>query len=268
MAKSFLSVLLPVALVASGIFLISIQKSNDRLSDALSLSSYKEKLMLQDKESLRKELIQLKSKLDSLSLKRVALQAPLMDSKSIVTYQEQRIAMLVRSFEELNAKYDQVLDRQQQRFKKLTELSSTNTQLMSEIKNLSTKLAGVTENNQRLNSELSLAEGLAKDNIFIEPEDEEGKPCAIGNRVKKIVATLSLPSEIKSPVFKIFDPEGKPLPDQGGHYQFTANNEGSVQKMKKLEMTYQLSKKIGSGLYRVEIASEGKHIGNLLMRLK
>jgi hypothetical protein len=77
---------------------------------------------------------------------------------------------------------------------------------------------------------------------------------------------------MKSPTFRIFDPNGIQIPEQNGSFDLKSVNETSVNSgsgnSMKIELTYLLSKKIGPGLYKIEMLSENKHIGNFLVRLR
>jgi hypothetical protein len=114
-----------------------------------------------------------------------------------------------------------------------------------------------------------LARLFEKDNILIARLDKSDKPNAQARKIKKIMVSMSLPSKMKSPEFKIFDSSGKMLPDQGSFIS-NFNDEVNVfgNKATRLELTYSLLKKIDPGSYRVEIADEGKHVGNVFMNFR
>jgi len=74
---------------------------------------------------------------------------------------------------------------------------------------------------------------------------------------------------MKSPGFKIFDPNGATLSDQNGTFKLQLSKESnSPTGSMKMELTYLISKKIGPGLYTIEILNENKHMGNLLVRFR
>jgi len=93
--------------------------------------------------------------------------------------------------------------------------------------------------------------------------------------VRKIIASLDVYGEMKNPAFRIFDPKGIPLYDQMGSFNFQILNDKqmpggtlSIPKSTKIELTYSLKKKIGPGIYRIEMLNDNKHAGNILVNLR
>jgi hypothetical protein len=128
------------------------------------------------------------------------------------------------------------------------------------------------DDNEKLNEQLIISKTAAKDNILIETMTKSGKLNLKGKKVRKIVATLNLQNEMKSPTFRIFDPNGVQIPEQNGSFNLKSINETSMNSgwgnSMKIELTYLLSKKIGPGLYKIEMLNENKHVGNLLVRVR
>jgi hypothetical protein len=62
------------------------------------------------------------------------------------------------------------------------------------------------------------------------------------------------------------------IPEQNGSFNLKSINETSMNSgwgnSMKIELTYLLSKKIGPGLYKIEMLNENKHVGNLLVRVR
>jgi hypothetical protein len=125
---------------------------------------------------------------------------------------------------------------------------------------------------KQLNDQLELARATTKDNILIETVTKSGQLNLKGKKVRKIIASLSMAREMKSPTFRIFDPGGIQLPEQNGSFELKSINEASANSpwgnSMKIELTYLLSKKVGPGLYKIEMLNENKHVGNLLVRFR
>ena len=156
--------------------------------------------------------------------------------------------------------------------KQLATFKALNEQLGQDNKNLLSKNALLSDANQQLTEQLVIAKATAKDNILIESMTKRGKLNLKGKRVRKIVASLSMQSEMKNPTFRVFDPNGTQLSEQYGIFNLKRINETSANSPSvnsiKIELTYLLSKKIGPGLYKIEMLNENKHVGNLLVRFR
>ncbi|MBI1767048.1 MAG: hypothetical protein HY015_01085 [Bacteroidetes bacterium] len=90
-----------------------------------------------------------------------------------------------------------------------------------------------------------------------------------GKRVRKIITSLNVQSDMKKPSFKIFDSRGIQLPDLFGSFDLKNVKEtSSLGSITKLELTYSLAKKIGPGIYKIEMLDENKHVGNLMVSFR
>jgi hypothetical protein len=269
MKSSIVSILLLVLLAGSGAFLIGGQNSLSQLSNELALSNSKRDSLSRESERLNARMILLKKRADSLAEKDNTLFVSLTKSKSLLFDEEKSIRKLNSEFVEMNKKCDFLLDRQKQEYRQMNLLASNNVKIGGENKELTAKLARLIEANNQLLAELSFAKQLEKDSIFIESRDKNDELCFFGNKIKKILITMCVSSDIKSPALKIFDPQGRPLPERAGQLTFSTSAINSFSKnLSKLKLTYLLTEKIDSGPYRMEIANNGKHIGTLLMKFR
>jgi hypothetical protein len=270
MKKSIINIALLGLLVGVGAFLVVAKKSSNSVNESLTIANVKEDSLTPNKNTLDRQIRQLRGKIDSLEVETGNLKKALTKSKTILTMEDQGLIRLTNSFEKMNEKCDDFLNQRKQWDKERTAMQSTNATLATENRNLTTQLMSLTQTNQQLNSELSLAKIFEKDNISIARLDKNDKPNAKASKVKKIKVSMSLPSKMKSPVFKIFDSNGKVLPAQCGSFTSNFSNEVNSfgNKATRLELTYSLSEKVGSGSYRVDIDDDGKHVGNLFMNFR
>ncbi|HEV8513052.1 MAG TPA: hypothetical protein VGQ59_07230, partial [Cyclobacteriaceae bacterium] len=168
--------------------------------------------------------------------------------------------------------YNDLVTSQKDMNKEVATLKSMNDQLGKENQTLMSKAALLSDENIKLNDQLQFAMVSSKDNILIETMNKSGKLNLKGKKVRKIVASLNTHGEMKNPTFRIFDPNGVQLSELSGSFGLKKINESSTNSPSdnsmKIELTYLLSKKIGPGLYKIEMLNKNKHIGNLLVRFR
>jgi len=266
MKNSVVSIILAALLVASGIFLAAARKSNSRLNNGLKDFMAKVDSLKSEGRVLNKQMDSLKLHSDSLSNKSNSLEKSLTQLKVVVAAKDQSYSRLNQSMTEAGKKNNDLLIQQKRLEGEISALKTSNLKLGTENKDITSKLALIQDSNKQLTDELAAAKLSVKDNIQISSLTKNGTLNVKGRKIKRIETSVSLPAETKSLSFKIFDPNGTELSDQIGTFTHKTTNENG--KSMKLEITYLLSKKIGTGMYRIEILSENKHAGNLLMTFR
>jgi hypothetical protein len=273
MRNPAVSILLTIFLLGSVSLLFIAKKDNSDLYRDLAVTRSNVDSLSKEKELLDNNLKKFIGKNDSLASKTKELEKSNTLTRNRLAAKERDIAKTNKITEETNKKYDDLLSTQKKWEKESTNLNDANAALGRENESLKNKVLLLTDDNIKLNEQLILAKSAAKDNILIEPMTRTGKLNLKGKKVKKIVASISLQNEMKSPTFRIFDPKGIQLSEQNGSFNLKRINETSMNSQvnsnsNKIELTYQVSKKIGPGLYKIEMLNENKHVGNLLIRFR
>ncbi len=266
------SAVLAIFLLGAGSLLFVAKKDNNDLFRDLTEARSKTDSLAKTSESLNKDLKIVTVKNDSLASKNGELEKSLSLTHTQLAARERDISKTHKTIEETNKKYNDLLSAQRTWEKESGDLKEANQKLGHENESLKNKIVLLADDNKKLNEQLVTAKTAAKDNILIETMTKSGQLNIKGRRVRKIVASFNVQNEMKSPTFRIYDPSGVPLPEQNGSFDLKSLNEPSANSASggsmKIEVTYLLSKKIGSGLYRIEILNENKHVGNLLVRFR
>jgi hypothetical protein len=264
--------LLGVFLLGAVSLIFIAKKANNSLDADLKMTKSNADSLLKVTGSLDEGIKKVKGRNDSLSLKNGELEKSLARTNSKLAAKEGEIQKNKIATDEANKKYDNIVASQKDLNKQLVSLKTLNDQLGQENKNLTSKAATLSEKNNQLNDKLQFAMISTKDNVLIETTSKSGKLNLKGKKVRKIVASMNTHGEMKNPTFKIFDHNGVQLSEQTGSFSVKKSNESSADSplgnTMKLELTYLPSKKIGPGLYKIEISNENKHIGNLLVRFR
>jgi septal ring factor EnvC (AmiA/AmiB activator) len=268
--KNYIVNIVLIGLFVGGVFLIVKKKTSISFSEPITKPSVKKGLQPAQRYALDNQADQLRRKIDSLELETSNLKKALAKSDASLTTEDQGLIRLTNSFEKMNEKCDDFLNQRKQWDKERTAMQSNYAKLDAENRNLTDRVLALSQTNQQLSAQLSLAKLFEKDNICIARLDKNDQPNAKASKIKKIKVSMSLPTEMKSPVFKIFDSSGKMLPDQSGSFTSNFSNEVNLfgDKATRLELTYLVSKKVDPGSYRLDIDDEGKHVGNLLMNFR
>ncbi len=270
--KSALNIILSLSL-AGAVSLIFIAKdTKDNLDRHLKASLSNEDSLTKKSQSLEKESKKFKSEADSLASKNSEQQKTIGQANSKLFAMGREITNARKSVDEVNKK---CVDLQKDWEKQLAGFKSTSTQLQQDNKGLTDKLTELSETNNELTKELVIAHANSKDNILIQSMKKNGSLNVKGKKVRKIVTSLDVCGDLKNPAFRIFNPNGIPLSDQMGSFDYQTINDKpmlggglSMPKSTKINLTYSLKKKIGPGIYRIEMLNDNKHAGNILVNLR
>jgi len=271
MRNPAVSILLGVFLLAAVSLIFIEKKANNSLDRDLKIARVNADSIAKLNVSLDEDFRKAKTRNDSLAIKNNDLEKSLAHANSNLAVKNGEIRRIKSTTDETNKKYSDLLASQKDFDEQIATLKKLNDQLSQENKKLMSRAAVLSDENIKLNDRLLFATASSKDNILIETMNNRGKLNLKGKRVRKIVATLNTQSEMKNPTFRIFDPNGVQLSDLSGSFNLKKINEStsnSPGNSTKLELTYLLSKKIGPGLYKIEILNENKHMGNLLIRFR
>jgi uncharacterized protein YhaN len=273
MRNPVVSILLTIFLLGSVSLLFIAKKDNNNLYSDLNVTRANADSLSKEKESLGNTLKKIRGKNDSLTSKSSELGKSLSLTRNRLAAKERDIAKINKTTDETNKKYEDLLAVHKEWEKESKNLKDANAALGRENESLKNKVLLLTDDNNKLNEQLTITKTTAKDNILIEPMTRSGKLNLKGKKVRKIVASLNLQNEMKSPTFRIFNPNGIQLPEQNGSFNLKRINETSMNSQvnnnsNKIELTYSVSKKIGPGLYRIEMLNENKHVGNLCIRFR
>ena len=272
MRNPAVSILLGIFLLGSVSLLFVAKKDNNELYRDLTVTRSKADTLSKENESLNYDLKRSKGRNDSLTSNSAELEKSLTLTRDKLAAKERDLSKTYKTTEETNKKYNDLLSAQKAWEKESGNLKDVNEKLGHENESLKNKVALLGDDNEKLNEQLIISKTAAKDNILIETMTKSGKLNLEGKKVRKIVATLNLQNEMKSPTFRIFDPNGVQIPEQNGSFNLKSINETSMNSgwgnSMKIELTYLLSKKIGPGLYKIEMLNENKHVGNLLVRVR
>jgi hypothetical protein len=273
MRNPAVSILLTIFLLGSVSLLFIAKKDNNNLYRDLSVTRSNVDSLLKEKESLDNNLKKIKGKNDSLTSKSGELEKSLSLTRNRLTAKERDIAKTNKTIDETNKKYEDLLSAQNEWEKEARNLKDANEKFGRENESLKNKVLLLTDDNTKLHEQLIISKTTAKDNILVEPMTKTGGLNLKGKKVRKIVASLNVQNEMKSPTFRIFDPNGVQLPEQNGSFNLRHVNETSMNSpmnnnSNKIVLTYSISKKIGAGLYRIEMLNENKHVGNLCIRFR
>jgi hypothetical protein len=272
MKNPAVSMLLGIFLLGAVSLLFVAKNANERLDKDLRMTKSNADSLLKVAGSFDAGIKRVKSQNDSLSVKNEELKKSLEQTGSKLAVKDGEIWRTKKAADETSKKYNDLVSSQKNSEKQIAALKALNDQFGKENKNLMSRFQSLTDDNKQLNDRLLFAIASAKDNILMESTNKRGKLDVKGKKVRKIVATLNLQSEMKNPAFRIFDPNGVPLPDEIGSFDIKRINEKSTNSLSgnsmKIELSYLLSKKIGPGLYKIEMLNENKHLGNLLVRFR
>jgi len=272
MRSSGVSITLGVFLLAAASLLFIAKKANNSLDRDLIATRSKADSLSKNNELLGDRVKRLNGKSDSLVVKNGELEKSIELTTSQLASKDREIWKTHKAAANATKKYDDLVVAKKDWDKQLANLKTANAQLGQENKSLSNKILLLNDDSKKLNDQINTSRAAAKDNILVETMAKSGKLEVRGRKVKKIVASLTVQSELKSPTFRVFDPSGNQLPEQNGSFEFKTVNEipqnSTIGNSIKIELTYLLSKKLGAGLYRIEVLNDSKHIGNLLVRFR
>jgi cell division protein FtsB len=264
MKSIVVNVILAMLLLGSGSMIFVAKNTNDNLDRDLIATRSKNDSLSKDKESLGNEVKKLNEKRDSLVSKNVEMNKLLAETTSNLAVRDRQIGRTQKATEEANKKYNALMATNKDLEKQLASLKKANAQLGEDNKSMTSKILLLTDDNKKLNDQLILAKATSKDNVLIETMTKNGTLNLKGKKVKKITASFTMQGKMQSPTFKMFDPNGTQLPDQSGSFDLKTSPGDPL----KMELTYLLSKRIGPGLYRIEVLNENQHMGNLLVRFR
>jgi hypothetical protein len=270
MKNAAISILLSILLVSSGAVLITTRRSNQLLSEELKEAREKAESLVTERNEWKARKGTLQSHADSLQAENETLARWQAQSKAHLVTEEQRVRELTRALEQLNRKGDDLLAQQKQGLAQLAEVKSANTLLTARNKELETKTASLTAAQQQWTAAAQAAQQLEKENVIITPINAKDKPDACARRVKKIMASVVLAGEMPSPVFQLYGPDGKPLPESAGTFasQSKATEALAGNPASLLDITYSINTKLKPGLYRLEISNQEAHRGYLYFKLQ
>jgi hypothetical protein len=257
-------------LIAGGVYLIVAGKIQHGTSESLAESIAKKESQTSREQALLAQVKQLSSEVDSLKEEALNLKKALSTSDKNLTTEDQGIIKLTHSFETMSERCNNFLAQRKQWDKERARMKSASTRLSADNRDLTYRLMAISETNKELTTQLSLAKLFEKDNISIARLDKNDQPNAQASKIKKIKVSMSLPSVMKSPAFKIYDSSGKMLSDKSGSFTSNFSNEVNSfgDKATRMELTYLLSEQVEPGSYRLDIDNEGKHVANLFMAFR
>lgn len=249
--------------------LYTAYKDNKSLDQSLIAARRRADSLYLHSDSAEQHVEELKRKVDSAIARASELKKSVALTQRELRAKDREIERSHQATDSANKKIESLLASQKTDAKNLTELKTRNDQLEKDKKELGAKIVVITESNDKLNNALLNV----KDNIRLEAVNQRGKLNVKGKKVKKIIATLSVPFELKKPTFKFFDPNGNQLPDQNGAFNFHSVNDANSTfadgyRSTKIELSYSLSKRLGRGTYKIEMLDGNKHIGNLMVSLR
>jgi len=163
------------------------------------------------------------------------------------------------------SKYTTLLTRHGMLDKELESLRSGQEDLKRENSRLTGKIADLHEENKKTESDLRSALTTWYDGaLIIATRGMSDKLVVRGRRIQKLTASLRLSTLLDDFQFRIIDPRGVPLNEERGKLTSLALSTDTNTKL--VEVTFVPKKKLHAGMYKLEIVSQSRVMGSLLMK--
>jgi|WetSurMetagenome_2_1015567.scaffolds.fasta_scaffold78434_3 myosin heavy subunit len=264
--------------------------SNSRNKRNYNAEKRQNEFVSSQKLQVSQDLDKVKSELSALTTKNESDIKELAKSNSKLTETERRIALLSKENSSLNNDKNELmqlqksksdLDRayadleliQETATSRIKELENSEILLEAQKKELSDNLINA-EKYRTSNTELYGSRGNRKDKLTF-----------IARRTKKLNLIFDVPQSLSEPItFSITTPDGKTIiPDnktltssikQDSNYltaslsSIPPSTPGKLYPSQKVTMVYTPKEKFGAGIYKIQILSNGKNIGNCRLKLR
>lgn len=272
-----------VFLLASLFWLLSSRRSAASLESELQKEKLEAETLLSEKLLAEKELARLKEQTIELTGKKQDLELQLQSVSASLEKRDADFSRMTRenrSLAQLRKERAELVAMQNQLQNDLQASRASYDGLKKENEELNSTVALLQERNRLLSEDLNRSLLSAIDQSLINAtKRNDGKLTIKANRTKKIAASFDVPANFNNLNYRIVDSNGNVLSANDGTItskttpsdknlvaSSTPSAEGS--KLQKAEMVFIPTKKLKTGVYRVEVSNDNLYVGSLNVKLK
>ncbi len=262
--------------------MIIIHDSNRSLEDLLNGAKLKNESILSEKLSLDKEIKNFKAKLAALQGKNAELDKYLAAAQADLAKKEKELKA---------ANSNKTSAKELANFKKMRgdlekQIEGLTAQIASlEARNadFSSQLASLTAKNKELTANNELMKAFAANNYRVETSrGKNEKLTVVARKTKKLKVGFDLPQTVVENIqFKIKTPEGKVIDkeedgltativdmEDGSDLIASLEPMGDFEVTKRIEMKYEPKKKLGKGVYTIDIYNGTTYMVSCQVKLR
>lgn len=272
-------------LFASLTGVVYLNNTNQSMSDILDDTRLKSERLLSEKLSLDKDISSFKNQMAALKGKNGELDQHLQKVNAQLTKTEKELKNMQwdksRS-RQLENKLAEVTRMRNDLEKQISGLNATIGELRGNNQELLSTIATLEKNNQELSANYEVLRALVADNYRVDAtRGKKDKLMTSARRTQKLTMSFDLPQEVVENLkFNITTPDRETVSSSNGEISFHAVEDGSgliasatatgsdFVITRRIEMSYQPSKKLKKGIYKVDIFNDDKKIGSCQIKLR
>lgn len=266
--------------------MIMIHDSNKSLEDMLKGAKLKNETVLSEKLSLDKEIRDYKIQLAALKGKNKELDKYLSSANSNLAAKEKEIKVILRDNPKVRS-----LEKELAVIKGLrSDLENQLAMLSNQLKDLedsnnelNSQVAALSSRNQELTAQNAVMKSFAANNYQIEASrGKQDRLTVVARRTKRLKVGFDLPQTVAENVqFKIKTPDGKLIekddedlsasilaPEDGSDLMVSLVPMDNFEVTKRIEMKYEPKKRLGKGLYTIDIYNGDTYMVSCQVKLR
>ncbi len=271
-------VFLFLSLGGFGYFFVSSKK----LTNNLNNEKLRSELILSEKVSLDKEILNLKNQLSALKGTNSELDQIIAQTSQRLSEKEAELSKIKRengNIKSLKKQLDEIGKLKKDLDTQIAALNESVKKLNSEKDDLSKTIAALKAENQELAENNRIMSSLKADNYLVQSTRGKNKLTVKARRTNKISVSLKVPANmVENLNFNIIKPNGvkvkgsdkglaiKTIDDDDQLLVSLYNDEIKVSK--SIEFSYTPKEKLKPGVYKIEMYNGEKYIGSCNVKLR
>lgn len=279
--NSIFTVIILLLLLGLSLWLTIEKVINTKLVDDLKVEKLSAETLLSEKLSLQKELIKIKSALNTANGENINMNVLLKESLHKTDKAERNLANSLKVNNTMGLLEKEIIECQKFKDSLVRELVILNTSLnqhKNSTKEMEKIIALMRYENQQLQEEINTRRPTSLNDALIESNKRNGKLTVKGNRTRKFVITTDVPYDLKNLTVKVTDPLGREIPVNDSDLSvrvvkehtseaFPTQNIGEI-SFKRLEMVITPHVKLTNGIYKILIMNDRVSIGSLQVKFR
>lgn len=273
-----------IVLLLIGLFVAV--SSNMKNKKSLSAEKQTSEKIQSDKVMVDNELAKLKADYSALEVKSDAAAKLLDETNKKIAQNEKRISSLTSANRSLLNTRKELEDLQKVKTdldNQLSQIKSDNDKLISQGKVLQNSIDALETEKKDLSQKLDNVMTYRSDNFLVTATrgKKKEKEVICASRTKKLNITFDVPKSLTEAIsFKIVTPSGTVInsDDKSMSWRFVQDPKnftaslsavsGEFEDSREVVMTYSAKQKLVSGVYQIELLSNGNNIGNCRVKLR
>ncbi len=272
-----------ILLIVCAIWISSVHQINGDLEKSMKEERLKSEAYLSEKLSLDKEILKMKNDFKTLQGKNSELDKAINSATIKLSQKEAEVGKLqkdARSIKDIQKKHEELKQIKSELEQQLALVNSTLATLKRDNADLSNTIAMLESKNKNLAEEVNNMKLASIDDIRIEAVKKKSQQLtATAKKTKKVIVSFEVPTALQSELsYKITGPSGQLMTEKNGSITSTLLPDEMVltasvtnvpaPKKKQVQMIYETKEKLQSGVYTIEVSSNGLYIGSLQVRLR